>query len=71
MNFKLTIFPAIEEGNSYTTFKFETKKELLAAHDCSAKLLLFLQDNIKVMDDFSNVFICEELIDGEWEEIDE
>ncbi|MCP5006897.1 MAG: hypothetical protein GY941_23565 [Planctomycetes bacterium] len=71
MNFKLTVFPALETGNQYTTFKFETKPELLAASHCSAMLLLFLQDNLKVMDDFSNAFICEELINGEWQELEE
>jgi len=71
MNFKLTIFPAIETGDRYKTFKFETKPELMAAKNTSADILLFLQDDLGVMDDFSNIFICEELIEGYWQELDE
>lgn len=75
MEFKLTIYPALEGMRiggdvPYETFKFETKRELMAAKYCAADLLLFLQDKIKVMDDYSNIFLCEEFIDGEWEEIE-
>jgi hypothetical protein len=70
MNFRLIIYPAIEAGNPSTRFLFETRAELDAALNSCAGLLLFMQDMAKVMDDYSNCFICEESIDGEWEEIE-
>ena len=71
MNFKLTIHPAIEAGNSWEIYRFETKAELKAASETASCLLLFMQDKAKVMGDYSNMFIEEELIDGEWQEIDD
>lgn len=72
MNYKLTIHPCLDSAKeAYTTYRFETKKELVSAKNACADLLLFLQDKLRVMDDESNAFICEELISGEWEEIDE
>ena len=71
MNFRLEIHPALElDTETSTRFLFETKQELVAAKYCAADLLLFLQDKLQVMEDFSNIFICQESIDGEWEEID-
>lgn len=70
MNFKLTIFPAVEAGNPSNSFMFETKEELNAASNTAADLLLFMQDMAKVMDDYSNVFCKEEKINGEWIEIE-
>ena len=71
MNFKLTIHPAIEAGNSWEIYRFETKAELKAASETASCLLLFMQDKAKIMDDYSNMFIEEELIDNEWSEIEE
>jgi hypothetical protein len=72
MKFKLTIHPCLETANqAYTTGFFETKNELVAAKNACANLLLFLQDQLKAMDDESNMFICEEHVDGEWKEIDD
>jgi hypothetical protein len=51
--------------------QFETKQELLVAKNSCADLLIFLQDQLRAMDDESNMFICEEFIDGEWEELDD
>ena len=70
MNFKLTVHPCLESAfEAYTSMKFETKQELLAAKNSCANLLLFLQDQLGAMDDESNMFICEQFIDGEWEEL--
>lgn len=70
MKFRLTIHPTIDTGpKAYTTMRFETKKELTAASYATSSLLLFLQDQLKAMKDESNMFIEEELVDGEWEEI--
>lgn len=70
MKYRLVIYPAIEAGNPSTRFLFETKEELDAAHNSCASLLLFMQDMAKVMSDYSNCFICEKQVNGEWEEID-
>lgn len=70
MEYKLTIFPALELGDAWTTFRFETQKELEAASNTAAGLLLFMQDQAKIMDDYSNMFVCEKFVDGEWEELD-
>jgi hypothetical protein len=72
MEYKLTIHPCLDSANeAYTTCKFETKSELMAAKNACADLLLFLQDKLRAMDDESNMFICEKLIDGEWEELEQ
>jgi hypothetical protein len=71
MNFKLTIHPCFDSAKkAYTTELFETREEMIAAKNACANLLLFLQDKLKVMDDESNVFICEELTNCEWEELE-
>ena len=72
MKFKLTIYPALEAGNPSVSYRFETLKELNAAKDTCADLLIFLQDKAKVMNDYSNMFLKESLSEsGEWLEIDE
>ena len=71
MKFKLTIHPCMDSaGEAYVSEFFESKKELLAASNSCANLLLFLQDKLKAMPDECNMFICEEKIDNEWVEID-
>ncbi len=70
MKYRLIIYPAMEAGNPSTRFLFETKKELDAAKNSCADLLLFMQDMAKIMNDYSNMFICEEKIGSEWVEID-
>jgi len=71
MNFRLNINPAFEAGTNWIENEYETRAELEAAKDIAANLLLFLQETIKVMKDYSNVFICQEKIDGEWMDIEE
>jgi len=70
-NYKLVVIPAVERTFDNIDFYFITKEEMDAAHDAMAKLLLYLQDDIKVMYDFSNIF--ERFMrdsDGNWIEID-
>ena len=72
MKFKLTVYPAIEVSSElWTTFKFETAEQMVVAKDTSAVLLLFMQDKAKIMEDYSNMFVMEELIGNEWEEYEE
>lgn len=71
MNFKMTVHPAIEAGNPSIRFGFETAEQMVVAKDTAAGLLLFLQDQAQVMEDYSNMFILEEKVDGEWEDYEE
>jgi len=70
-NFKLTIFPAVEAGHSSISFLYNTAEEMVASKDTSANLLIYIQDTVKVMGDYSNVFYMEVNVDGEWEEYEE
>ncbi len=70
MKYKLTIHPALEAGDFWEIYRFETKAELKAASETASCLLLFMQDKAGVMEDYSNMFIEEELVNGEWEEIE-
>ena len=71
MNYRMTIYPAIEAGDQSISFGFETAEQMVVAQDTTAGLLLFMQDQAKVMDDYSNAFLLEERINGEWEEYEE
>lgn len=68
MNYRVTVFPAIEVTFEAITMEFETEKEMLAAEQAMADLVLFLQDTVELMDDYSNVFTMERFVDGEWED---
>ena len=70
-NYRLIIYPALEVMNRGVEFVLSTKEELSAAYETSAALLLFVQDEMNAMEDFSNMFVQEEIIDGVWVEIDE
>ena len=72
LNFSLRITPAIEQGGGYKEFLFDSLKELNAAKDTCADMLLFMQDRLKIMDDYSNSFVSEQRIsDSEWVELDD
>lgn len=71
MKFKLTITPALEVTSSCMTTHFETAEQMMTAKDTCANLLLFLQEDLDVLPDYSNMFVMEEYIDGEWEEYEE
>jgi hypothetical protein len=71
MKFKLTIHPCFDSAKeAYTSELFETRCQLIAAKNACANLLLFLQDKLKAMDDETNIFICEEHVDGEWQDLE-
>ena len=71
MNYKMTIFPAIEAGNPSITFPFETAEQMVVSRYTASALLLFMQDQAKVMEDYSNIFLMEEKVDNEWQEYEE
>lgn len=66
MKYKMSITPAIEKTGKSKVFHYETYEQMIAAKDTASDLLLFIQDDISVMTDFSNDFHLQELIDGEW-----
>lgn len=70
MKFRLTIYPCFDEcQETYDSYLFETKLEMEAANNTCADLLLFMQDRAKIMEDYSNMFICEQKVGSEWVEI--
>lgn len=71
MNYRLTVYPALEAGNYVVNFGYQTADQMIYARDTVAGLLLYLQDEAEVMKDYSNVFLLEENIAGEWQEYEE
>ena len=70
--YRLTVIPCVEkEGNTGKIFIYKSRAEMNAAANSMADLLLFLQDEIKVMYDYSNMFIREKKENNEWVELDE
>lgn len=59
------------DRGAFREFKFETKAEMMAGRNTCADMLLFLQDQLGAMKEESNMFSCEEMIDGEWEELED
>lgn len=68
--FKLNVYPAIEASDKSISFLFETEEQMEVAKDCMANLLLFIQDDMKLMVDYSNEFEMQKFINDEWEEYD-
>lgn len=71
LRYKLKIFPVLEQSMSEKSFLFETKEEMLAASNTCADLLLWLQDGLKVMKDYSNIILQYHLQGDEWIEYEE
>ena len=72
MQYKLTIMPALEASQGFLEQFYNTKEEAIAAKDAVANTLLFLQDDIMVMEDFSNSIHISQLdFDGDWVEVEE
>lgn len=71
MKFMMTVLPAIEASDKQIQFVFETAEQMVVAKDTAAGLLLFIQDELRVMKDYSNMFVLEEKVAGEWEEYEE
>lgn len=70
--YRLAIYPAFDlDMKASMTKEFKTFDELLAAKDTAADLLLFMQDEMTIMKDYSNMFVEEVFIDGEWQELED
>ena len=70
MEYRMTIYPDLDcNADKSKAFLFDTLAEMDAAKNCAADLLLFVQDDLFVMRDCSNIFICEQKINGEWEQM--
>lgn len=70
--YRLHVCPAFEvDSSKVKEFYFKTKAELIAVKNSLADMLLFLQDDLKVMEDYSNSFDCQKLVDGEWIDIED
>ena len=70
MSFRLTINPAMSEGNNTISFTYTTNDQMDRSANDMADMLLFLQDTIQVMPDYSNMFIKEQFVGGDWEEVE-
>ena len=70
--YRLTIHPDIDNYQALCKqFLYDTKEEMFAASRAVATMFLFIQDDLCIMPDRANLFFNDELIDGEWETIDE
>lgn len=70
--YNLTVIPALEDSREHINMEFNTKAEAIAAKNAVADVLLFLQDTLRVMPDYSNSIIIEvKKDDGPWEEMEE
>ena len=70
MKYRVRAWPAIEATAKEKTIECKTKKDAVIVQNAIADILLFLQDDIKVMHDYSNSIIIERVSScGTWEEI--
>lgn len=69
--YRLTVFPALEASKQTITLYFNSQQKMNESASNMANMLLFLQDTIKVMADYSNVFLRERFLDGEWQDLEE
>ena len=71
-NFKLIIHPDCDRHcNDFKEMYFLTLDQAETAQDACADLLVFLQVEMRVMADSSNIFVICQKIDGEWCEVEE
>lgn len=68
--FKLTIHPDIDfNGKEKLVEYFDNSDEMCDYEAGASDILLFVQNKLNIMPDRSNLFIQQELIDGEYEDI--
>ena len=69
--FKLTVYPDMDHHiDKGMESSYRTAEEMQAAKNAMASLLIFMQNDLEMMLDHSNMFVEEWFIDGEWEEFD-
>lgn len=69
--YRVTVIPALEHStNEFNSPTVSSIKEAIAASEAMALLLIHMA-NYHIIPDYSNMFIIEEYIDGEWLEIDD
>ena len=70
--YKLIIHPAAcTLPNSFIEREYLTLDQARTASNACADLLLFLQDDMEVMNDYANMLVILQKVDGEWCEIEE
>lgn len=67
--FRLDIIPAVGKDFKVKSFVFNSREAMEAAHNVTANLLLYMQDELGVMPPYSNSFTQYEKVDGEWVEL--
>ena len=69
--YKLTIHPDMDDNRGVHFVEyFDNINEMQAFSDGAARVLLFVQDELQIMPDRSNMFLGEVLVDGVYEEIE-
>jgi len=70
LNYRLNFIPALEVSSDSITVCSSSLEQSRQELNIIANYTLFLHDN-GMMNDYSNCGWIEELVDGEWEEVDE
>lgn len=69
--YRVTVIPALEKSTKYLQFDgLKTLEEARAVEIAVAHTLLFLQDDLRVMVDYSNIVTVEGKVNDEWEEVE-
>lgn len=69
MNFRVIFFPSIEASAKPFTQKFLTLAQAQAAFDAVANFTLHLH-SVSLMRDYSNTGAIEQLVNGEWADVE-
>lgn len=71
MSYRVIITPAMElDHTAGMERSYHDLHAAKVAKNMAADLLLFLQDVITVMPDYSNMIYIEQFVEGEWQEIE-
>ena len=70
LNYRLNFIPALEVTRKSIKVRTETKEQARQELDVIANYTLFLHDS-GIMSAYSNTGWVEQLVDGEWEQVDE
>ena len=70
--YRVTIHPAMEvDATASISITYSTNREAEIVRNAMANLLLFLQDDLRAMEDYSNMIFTEERVNGgDWEVVD-